>query len=192
LLLAFSKMQETKSDEVIEGVSMTCTAVIEARQKLMESGLAPPDSFKGCTEKQIRLIESRASLRLPKCYRDFLAVMGVSAGNFLAGNDYCFPFVLKFRKSAEALLQSYQASFRLPAPAFVFIISQGCAFLFFYCEDSVEDPPVFMFTEDDSEPRRVFDSFSSWLLTAVEKDIALYQELKENRKQKEKEKKGRH
>jgi hypothetical protein len=84
---------------------MTCTTVIEAKRKLIESGLAPPDSFKGCTEKQIRLIESRFALRLPQCYHDFLAVMGLSAGNFLAGTDYGFPFLLQFRKMAEAVLR---------------------------------------------------------------------------------------
>jgi hypothetical protein len=157
---------------------MICTAVNTARSKLLEAGLARPDSFKGCTEKEINSVEGRFSLRLPQCYRDFLAVMGRAAGEFLVGTDYSFPKVLDFHKDAEGLLRTSGSDFKLPPTAFVFMFHQGYTFLFFDCHDDPDDPPVFMFTEAEKEPRKISDSFSAWLLSAVEDDIAACRELK--------------
>lgn len=157
---------------------MICTTVKTAKSKLLEGGLAAQDSFKGCTEEEIESLERRFALRLPQCYRDFLAVMGRAAGDFLVGTDYSFPKMLEFRKDAEGLLRTSQADFKLPPTAFVFMFHQGYTFLFFDCHDDPDDPPVFMFTEGEKEPRKVSDSFSAWLLTAIEDDIAAHRELK--------------
>jgi hypothetical protein len=157
---------------------MMCAVVNTARSKLLEARLAGPDSFKGCTEEEINSVEGRFSLRLPQCYRDFLAVMGRAAGEFLVGTDYSFPKMLDFRKDAEELLRTSGSDFELPSAAFVFMFHQGYTFLFFDCHDDPDDPPVFMFTEAEKEPCKVSDSFSTWLLTAVEDDIAACRELK--------------
>jgi hypothetical protein len=156
---------------------MSCTAVKTAKSKLLESGLAGAESFKGCTQEEIESLERR-SLPLPQCYRDFLSVMGCAAGEFLVGTDYSFPKMLEFRRDAEALLQSSQSDFKLPPTGFVFMFHQGYTFLFFDCHDNPDDPPVFMFTEGEKKPRKVSSSFSAWLLTAVEDDIAAYREAK--------------
>ena len=157
---------------------MSCTALDTARSKLMDAGLAGPHSFKGCTEQQIKSIEDKLSLRLPRCYRDFLSVMGREAGEFLVGTDYSFPKVLDFRSEAENLLRTTPSNFLLAQDLFVFMFHQGYTFLFFNCHDDSDDPPVFMFTEADKEPSRVSDSFSAWLLIAVADDIAAWRELK--------------
>ena len=156
---------------------MICTAVKTAKSKLVEAGLAGSNSFEGCTEEEIRSLEARFSVRLPKCYRDFLAVMGRAAGEFLVGTDYSFPKMLEFRKDAEGLLGTSQSTFKLSSTAFVFMFHQGYTFLFFDCHHGPDDPPVLMFTEAENEPREVANSFSGWLLTAVEDDIAANQEL---------------
>jgi hypothetical protein len=157
---------------------MICTAVKTAKSKLLAAGLADPDSFKGCTEDEIKSLERRFSLRLPQCYRDFLAIMGRAAGDFLVGTDYAFPTMLEFRKGAEKLLRTSQSVFELPSTAFVFMFHQGYTFLFWDCHSDPGDPPVFMFTEAEKTPRKVSDSFSAWLVTAVDDDIAAYRELK--------------
>jgi hypothetical protein len=157
---------------------MICTAVETAKSKLLEGGLVGLDSFKGCTEEEITSLESRFSLCLPQCYRDFLAVMGRTAGKFLVGTDYSFPKLLEFRKDAEGLLRTSQSDFKLRSTAFVFMFHQGYTFLYFDCHANPYDPPVFMFTEAEKEPRKVSDTFSAWLLAAVEDDIAAYRELK--------------
>jgi hypothetical protein len=158
-------------------MAMICTALETAKRKLLDAGLAGPNSFAGCTEEEVQSIEARFSIRLPKCYRDFLVVMGRTAGEFLVGTDYSFPKMLEFRKGAEELIQTCQSNFKLSSTAFVFMFHQGYTFLFFDCHGDPDDPPVLMFTETGNEPREVANSFSSWLLVAVEDDIVANREL---------------
>ena len=156
---------------------MLCKAVKTATSKLLKAKLAAPGSFQGCAEEETQSLERRFLLRLPPCYQDFLAVMGRAAGDFLVGTDYSFPGILEFRQSAEELLRTSQSGFELPPSAFVFLFDQGYTFLFFDCQDGPEGPPVFMFTGAEKSPRQVSDSFSVWLLAAVEDDIAAFREL---------------
>jgi len=159
---------------------MTSTAITAVEKRLMEAGLSSAESFIGCTEEEVINIESRFAIRLPQCYRDFLAAMGRDAGKFLVGTDYSYPKMLEFRKEAEGLVRACQSSFSLPTTSYVFMFHQGYTFLFFDCQGSV-DPSVFMFTEAEREPRKTSESFSEWLLAAAEDDIAAYRELEDLR-----------
>jgi hypothetical protein len=154
--------------------------VTEAKSRLQDAGLARPDSFQGCTEQEINALDGRFCVSLPECYRDFLATMGRSAGEFLVGTDYAFPHLLEFRTRAERLLKSSQSNFALSPTTFVFAFHQGYTFLFFHCDGEHDDPPVFLFTEEEAQPRKVSDSFAAWLRAAVDDDITLYQEMKRN------------
>ena len=107
---------------------MISTAVETAKNKLLEGGLARSDSFRGCTAGEIESLERRFSLRLPQCYRDFLAIMGRAAGEFLVGTDYSFPKMFEFRKDAEEILRTSHSDFKLPSTAFVFMFHQGYHF----------------------------------------------------------------
>jgi hypothetical protein len=157
---------------------MIACAVKTAQNKLMEAGFAFEGDFIGCTQMEILSIEDRFAIQLPSCYRDFLGVMGRRAGAlFLAGSDYSFPTVLRFRNDAEELLRKCLPEFKLPPTVFVFISHQGYNYSWFNCGKPADDPPVFLFTEGEKEPRMVSDSFSTWLLSAVDDDIAAYREL---------------
>jgi hypothetical protein len=158
---------------------MLHAAVEAALNKLYESGLAFPDDLKGCTEEEILSIEDHFQVRLPESYRDFLSLMGRSAGDFLVGSDYAFPKMFRFRKSAGNLLQTYLPDFKLDPMDFVFFHHQGYTYEWFRCRDRADDPPVIMFTDSEKEPRIVRASFSDWLLRAVEEDIEAYRELEE-------------
>jgi hypothetical protein len=156
---------------------MLSVAVRTAQQKLMASGLGFEGSFEGCTEEEIRVVEEHFAIQLPASYRDFLSVMGHKAGYFLQGSDYTYPKMLGFRKAADKVLRRCNPDYRMSATLFVFISHQDYSFLWFDCNDPTGDPPVFLFTEQEKEPRKVSDSFSAWLLFAVEDDIASYQKL---------------
>jgi hypothetical protein len=150
---------------------MISAAVKTAKSRLLESGLARANSFVGCTQEEIQSLEARFSVHLPRSYRDFLAVMGRAAGQFLAGTDYSFPKMVEFREAAEDLLRASHSNFQLSQTAFVFLFHQGYTFLFFDCDRDPDDPSVIMFTELENEPREVHNSFSNWLVTAVEDDV---------------------
>ena len=149
------------------------SAVSVAKSRLIEAGIATRDSIQGCREEQIACIESWLSVRLPRAYRDFLAEMGLDAGDFLVGFDWVFDEVLWFRKSAENFIAHCESDFALWGTDYVFFFNPGCGFLYFDCEAG-EDPPVFDFSDSEGDqPRKVFDSFSDWLLAAVEDQIAI-------------------
>ena len=154
------------------------SAIEIARKELLNAGLAQASSFVGCTEEEINSLERTFALCLPRCYREFLALMGRSAGEFMEGTDYSFPGLLVFRKDAERLLHSGQSEFRLATPAFVFAFHQGYTFLFF--DSEINDPPVLMFTESAKKPTKISNSFSDWLLNAVQEDIADYKEYRDS------------
>jgi hypothetical protein len=156
---------------------MICVAVETAKERLMEAGLALEGDFHGCTDQEIRSIEDHFQVQLPICYRDFLKVMGRYAGDFMAGTDYSFPKMFGFRQGAEKVLQKHLPEYKLPPNAFVFFSHQGYNYEWFNCHDHADDPPVFLFSEVDKKPRTVSDSFSAWLLAAVNDDIAAYREL---------------
>lgn len=154
---------------------MICCSISAAMEKLTRAGMACPPPFQGCTSQEISLIESSLAVQLPQCYRDFLSQMGRSAGKFLVGYDYSFPKMLQFRKWAEDLLRECSSDYSLPPSAFVYFFDPAGAFLYFHC-DGNPDPPVFMFLESESNPRKVFESFSEWLLGVVEDHITIQRE----------------
>lgn len=150
------------------------------RDRLIDAGLATPESFVGCTEEEIDSIESRFSIHLPKAYRDFLLEMGRDAGNFLVGMDYTFPQLFEFRNWAEQLLQEAGSPFRLPANAYVFLSAPGGSVLFFYCDDD-DDPPVFIFVEGEQEPRKLDERFTEWVRGAADDHIAIERQIEKSK-----------
>lgn len=139
----------------------------EVARQLINANLASPKTIKGCTENEIEQLEAFFDINLPAVYKQFLKGMGKSAGDFLVGTDYLFPYLLNFRKMAEDLLEDCNAPFRLNKSDFVFAVHQGYQFLFFRVSDSSDDPAIFYFLEGEKEPKQVFNRFSQWLLQCV-------------------------
>ena len=151
-----------------------CVKQVVAR--LMETGLATASTLQGCSNEEIESLEAKLSIRLPTCYKDFLSIMGRCAGKFMVGTDYSFDKLPGFREAAERMMTENNVTSKMPDTAFVFVSHQGYTFLFFdIC--SSNDPPVFMYTENESEPKQIADTFSGWLKSAVDDDIEAYREL---------------
>jgi hypothetical protein len=153
-----------------------------AQDRLAEAGLAFPGDFQGCTEQEVLSIEEHFRIQLPRCYRDFLTVMGRYAGDFLVGSDYSFPKLVQIGEGAVALLRRCLPRFTLPRTAFVFFSHQGYTYEWFKCQYRDDDPPVVMFTELEREPRMISNSFSAWLLSAVDADIAASRALQKRQR----------
>lgn len=51
----------------------------ELARRIIDAGLATSDTMIGCTESEIRQLESRLALRLPAKYKDFLSSWGKQA-----------------------------------------------------------------------------------------------------------------
>jgi hypothetical protein len=152
--------------------------VTDAVRRLASAGLVRPNELRGCSEEDVRELEAATGVRLPASYRAFLQVMGRSAGDFFDGTDVLFPALLTLREDAEFLLQRCNAAVRLLPNDFVFAVHQGYTFLFLRT-DGTDDPPVYVYLEDDPEFRKAGDSFSSWLRGAVQDEIGASAKLSE-------------
>lgn len=155
---------------------MTIDTIEQAASQLLQAGIANSRTLKGCTEESITKIESIYNIHLPRPYRFFLLHMGLSAGKFLQGSDFLYKDLTDLRKRAEILLKQCKAKFALAPTDFVFLVHQGYQFLFFKTNES-EDPPVFLYIEDDELPKQVSCSFSEWLTMCVTDEIAAYRNL---------------
>jgi hypothetical protein len=146
-------------------------AALEAKRALVESGRADDSTIIGCSPDEVAAIEARFGCRLPKSYREFLMVMGKGAGRFMTGSDLFYDRLSEQRELAERLLQEVGADLRLGPTDFVFCSHQGYQFLFF---DAARhpDPPVFHFIEGVTASVCVNDTFSAWLLRAVNDEIS--------------------
>ena len=148
----------------------------EVLHQLAVGGVVDPASVQGCSEADIVALENKVALTLPRTYRAFLAAMGRSAGDFLCGTDFLYAD-LPLRAYADDLLSESEVPLALDRDDFVFAMHQGYTFLFFRCGIS-DDPPVFLYDENKTSFQRVAYSFSSWLASAAQDEIALAAEVR--------------
>ena len=139
-------------------------------EKLAAGGVVEPAKLQGCTDSEIAALEAEYGLTLPRAYREFLASMGKSAGEFLCGTDFLYADLPPLLENAYDLLSEDEAPLALDIDDFVFAMHQGYTFLFFRCGSS-DDPPVFRYEENVPQFDKVAESFSSWFASAAQDEI---------------------
>ncbi len=140
----------------------------ELAKRIIKAGYATPDTMIGCSELDIAQLEHRMAVRLPAKYKNFLLAWGKQSGDFL--DDCCFLYdslESVCRPNAESLAR--ENGFDLPPHAFVFL-ERYPLFMFFDTTQG-EDPPVWLFDEDQSKPKIVASSFSEWLNKLVDDEL---------------------
>ncbi len=139
-------------------------------RRIIDAGLATSDTMIGCTESEIRQLESRLALRLPAKYKDFLSSWGKQAGDFLV--DCCFLY-----DSLESICRPHTESlakkhgFELSPQSFVFL--DRYPLIMFFDTTQGEDPPVWLFDEDQAKPKKIASSFSEWINKVVDDELAI-------------------
>jgi hypothetical protein len=132
--------------------------------RLLQAGLASPDAVIGCSDQEIRIIEERFDLELPKVYKECLKILGKCAGSFLQGNVFLYPELLEFGDRARQKVAGWEGwNLNLPDKAFVFAEPSGEDFLFFDTSTSSEDPPILTYFEGSGHFEKVADSYSEFL-----------------------------
>ncbi len=144
------------------------SAIQQAIERIVTSGLAAPREIGGCTEGELQELERLVGLPLPPVYGDFLRAMGHGAGGFLQGTDLWFADLGDINEAAVELVEEAE-DVSLPDSAFVFAMHQGYQFLFFVASGAA-DPEVFRFVEEDGIAT-VATTFSAWLRRAIEDEI---------------------
>jgi len=132
--------------------------------RLCNAHIAQPDQIRGCTDQEIRDIESRFGLRLPEAYRQFLRVAGHSAGGFWREVVFQLEKLEWINHEAREILRELEETrLELPKNAFVFSMRYGEQFMFFVADDGSEDPRVYHFCIGFSDFRNTNASFSEIL-----------------------------
>jgi len=127
--------------------------------KLLELG----EDIRGVSPAYIETLESIYGYSLPATYKEFLLLIGQSAGFYLVGSsifknrldDREYPL----EKSAKELLQENNHSFSLPETAYVFWMHQGYQFAFFLLNEGSDDPTVFYYNEANSGEHEAMRGF---------------------------------
>jgi hypothetical protein len=129
-------------------------------QRLIEAGIARADQLRGCTENEIISLEQSFGLLLPIAYKDFLRVLGHSAGAFWRDVEFTADKLEWINRDArEILVELESTKLTLPSQALVFSWRQGEQFLFFFADGKSQNPPVYRFQIGCSEFVKVSDTF---------------------------------
>jgi hypothetical protein len=124
-----------------------------------------------CSPEEVAKLEADLHVRLPAAYRAYLLLMGNEPDPVLTGTDCSIGDLYVLDQQAEELLAEDGNPFKLPPDAFVFEMHQGYEFMYFLCDGTSEDPPVFYYLEGEGVADRKFDRFSAWVeLCSSEKD----------------------
>lgn len=147
---------------------MKTGSISEIAERLRESSGPDEIAIEGASAAEIGELETYAGGSLPDVYRRFLSVMGHSAGTLFRGSDCLLTqrHRLRFRESAERIINRNGAGFELPEDAFVFLVHHGYQFLYF-CLGQGDDPPVFRFSDADQTANKIADTFSGFLLARL-------------------------
>jgi hypothetical protein len=132
---------------------------------LTRAGRLPPtDMWSGVGDAEIAHLESVNGAPLPAAYRQFLRQVGRTVGARAFGSSGVFwPAPLGFKQVAAETLEKEQLAMVGKNATFV-MVHDG--YIFFYCSDSSDDPPVMALPSLDGglEPALAGKRFSSWLL----------------------------
>ena len=141
----------------------------EIKQRLVALPTERDQKLEGASDEEIQALEQYAGGPFPSVYKQFLKSLGRSAGELLRGTEYSVTGRdrLRLREPAERLLQRKQSSFVLPDTAFVFLMSQGYQFSFFFMNQG-NDPPVYHYHEGDGQPTQLASSLSNYLFKCID------------------------
>lgn len=158
-------MAANNFEQIIDEIQQMLTNAHQARQQSLFGGASgSSQEATGCTEEQIREIETAANVNLPGCYRAYLRKMGGGTNRLFRGeDDYYYPNLI----SAQGILSDWRFAdqdFRLPNDVFVFLMHHGHLFYYFHTENVGDDPPVYCVPDLDYNPEKVSDSTSEFFL----------------------------
>ncbi len=114
--------------------------------------------FAGYPASAIAAAEARLGVAFPPDFRSYLEEMGLEHGELLVGSDLAAPDQLEsFREDALELLAETDPSLTLPPQAIVFLFHQGYQFAYLL------DGKVWLWVEDELEPKQIHDSFDGFV-----------------------------
>ena len=121
-------------------------------KKMLESGVANPDLIKGCSEREISILEKENDVVFPHSYKVFLKHFGRGLGGWVMSDiDVLYDDIsgLTDYLKNEVLIEEGDPC--LPKKAFVFTGRYGEQFMFFDASGVIKEPPIMYYMENASE-----------------------------------------
>ncbi|GAA1293843.1 hypothetical protein Psi02_42490 [Planotetraspora silvatica] len=123
----------------------------------------------GLTHAELLELErGLGGMRLPLAYRDFMKRMGRDAGPLLAGTDAFYPQIIDYQAEAWELVSDEKIGHLVPAESIIFATHQGYQ-IYWMSSEAGDDPPVFMYQENDQKISRRWESFSEFVYGEFER-----------------------
>ena len=156
---------------------MTDDRIRELVAAIADGVTATGEQLRGLTQPEIEKVDRDQSAPLAHSYRQFLELVGRSAGRFLRGSDVFYPRVLGLGQAARALLEENQVEFALTDEDRVILMHQG--YQFDFLRGAGPDPEVWSFCEGGvaDVPTISFASFTDWLAAQVEQQTQAWARL---------------
>ncbi|MCR6642517.1 MAG: SMI1/KNR4 family protein [Sporocytophaga sp.] len=133
--------------------------------RFLKDNLDKVGSIIPCTENEIRELEFKLGVNLPKSYREYLLILGKDSGDLFAGSFVSSKDLLFFKNEAVKILIGNNFKKSLEPQDLVFLIHQGYQFMFFKCDKDEEDPKIYFYDEckGQTDFEVIAPSFSSFI-----------------------------
>jgi hypothetical protein len=149
--------------------------------RLDRAGWYKPGKVVGCTEEEIRSVETVAGGPLPRSYREFLQGMGRRAGPLFKDCEMFYPIVLELTEMGRYSVNVWwEGRAKLPRQAFVFLRRGPEQFLFFNIGGESDDAAIYHWEEPaafpiTAHPDECWSHFTDSFWDVIEGELAFYE-----------------
>ncbi len=123
----------------------------------------------GCTEQEITNLEEYIGSKLPVVFREYLLVMGRSAGAYSRGTSFLYKDLFEITDLAKKTMLLEQGV-KLPKDTFVIFSHQGCIFGYFKLADG-NNPPVYTCSVSSNKLLMYSESFTEYLDKSLAEEV---------------------
>lgn len=138
--------------------------------KLKENYLINDELMIGCSEEEVKKLEEKFKIKLPKLYRNFLLKMGHLAGGFWKDDYYSYDYLIGDKFDGDSLndiliakiIDNYPDK-SLPENIFAFWCEPGDLIYCFLVEDNIDNPNYY-YSDGGSFPKLAQGTFFDLLM----------------------------
>lgn len=129
-------------------------------------------SISGCSEEEIRLIESQFGFELPEVYIEFLKIMGKESAGIFSGAEISYSLLPQI----NSIARQTAAENKIPLlnNSFFFFNNLDYSFLYFIAGEE-NNPPVYLLMIADGPPtnEKVFDKLSDYFFYELDNYVKM-------------------
>lgn len=125
-------------------------------------------TVEGLSEEEISTLQTSLQVSFPTVFRGYLQSLGKVHGDLFKGSEVNPKRYKEYEQWAKTLLQENSVPSFLTDTTVVFLFHQGYSFNYFEAADMF-DVPVYSYTEGNTSPKKIADTFSEFLDTEIQR-----------------------